>query len=102
MENSLIKVQKPSNGFKMVSIRAKETESSLSINPSFITTDPKNKNKRKFTIIPLMDEQEIPGKIGGVPYWEGACKVANDKGKIIGKAYLELSGYSGDLKKRLN
>jgi predicted secreted hydrolase len=49
-----------------------------------------------------MDEQEIPGKIGGVPYWEGACKVANEKGKIIGKAYLELSGYSGDLKKRLN
>ena len=82
--------------------KSKETGAVYPINPSFITTDPKNKNKRKFTIIPLMDEQEIPGKIGGVPYWEGACKVANEKGKIIGKAYLELSGYSGDLKKRLN
>ena len=49
-----------------------------------------------------MEEQEIPGKIGGVPYWEGACEVANEKGQVIGTAYLELSGYSGNLKKRLN
>ena len=49
-----------------------------------------------------MDEQEVPGKIGGVPYWEGACDVQDDKGSVVGKAYLELSGYSGNLKERLN
>ena len=82
--------------------KSKETGAVYPISPSFTTKDPKSGTVRKFTVIPLMEEQEISGKIGGVPYWEGACEVANEKGQVIGTAYLELSGYSGNLKKRLN
>ena len=81
--------------------KSRETGAVYPISPSFTTKDPKSGTIRKFTVIPLMEEQEIPGKIGGVPYWEGACEVANEKGQVIGTAYLELSGYSGNLKKRL-
>ena len=84
------------------SYKSKQTGADYPITPSFTTIDPKDGVRRKFKIVPLMDEQEVPGKIGGVPYWEGACDVQDDKGSVVGKAYLELSGYSGNLKERLN
>ena len=84
------------------SYKSKQTGADYPINPSFTTVDPKDGVRRKFIIVPLMDEQEVPGKIGGVPYWEGACDVKDNNGNVVGKAYLELSGYSGNLKERLN
>ena len=46
---------------------------------------------------PLAEAQEQTGALGGTAYWEGACRVLDDQGKDIGSAFLELTGYSGDL-----
>lgn len=49
---------------------------------------------------PLVADQELRGEIGGVDYWEGACRVLDDSGRELGRAYLELTGYSAELKGR--
>ena len=44
----------------------------------------------------------MTGGLGGVAYWEGACDVLDEAGGEVGRAYLELTGYTGDdLQKRL-
>lgn len=40
---------------------------------------------------------ELSGDLGGVPYWEGPCLVKNASGEIIGRAYLEMTGYARSL-----
>lgn len=50
---------------------------------------------------PLMRDQELSGAIGGVPYWEGACRVLDAEGRHVGEAFVELTGYAGDLAGRL-
>ena len=52
-------------------------------------------DKDIYTIEPTLDSQEINSKgSGGLSYWEGSCRVRDLRGKIIGNAYLELTGYS--------
>lgn len=46
-------------------------------------------------IEPLAVDQELSGGIGGIPYWEGACRVLDESGKEIGRAFLEMTGYGG-------
>lgn len=50
---------------------------------------------------PLARDQELSGAIGGVPYWEGACRVLDAAGRHVGEAFVELTGYAGDLAGRL-
>lgn len=52
---------------------------------------------QSFELRPLNDAQELGGEISGLPYWEGACDVLDPTGKVIGRAFLELAGYAGDL-----
>jgi predicted secreted hydrolase len=52
---------------------------------------------RVFELRPLLDAQEHDGAVSGLPYWEGACDVVDAGGGIIGRAFLELAGYAGDL-----
>ncbi|MBL9128699.1 MAG: lipocalin family protein, partial [Verrucomicrobiales bacterium] len=59
--------------------------------------DPKTTETRVFDIVPLAKDQELPGSIGNVPYWEGACEVRNDRGEVVGTAFVELTGYAGNL-----
>lgn len=47
---------------------------------------------------PLLDAQEIVDPLGGVAYWEGACRVRDESGRVVGCAYLELAGYVGRLR----
>lgn len=54
-----------------------------------------------FELRPLAQDQEQGGSITGLPYWEGACEVLNERGEVIGRAFLELAGYAGDLRKYL-
>jgi len=54
-----------------------------------------------FELRPLVLDQEQGGSITGLPYWEGACDVLNEHGEVIGRAFLELAGYAGDLRKHL-
>ena len=51
---------------------------------------------------PLLQNQEFYGLQEDNAYWEGACRVVDNEGKIIGRAYLELAGYGGGLGARLN
>jgi predicted secreted hydrolase len=54
-----------------------------------------------FELRPLANDQEQGGSLTGLPYWEGACDVLDAKGKVIGRAFLELAGYAGDLRRHL-
>lgn len=50
-----------------------------------------------FELRPLAEDQEHGGEITGLPYWEGACDVLDARGRVAGRAFLELAGYAGDL-----
>ncbi len=65
------------------------------------TVDPANGQSRILTLRPVADDQELSGAISGLPYWEGACDVLDESGQVIGRAFLELAGYAGDLAKHL-
>jgi predicted secreted hydrolase len=44
---------------------------------------------------PLMDDQELDSRAStGVIYWEGAVRAISG-GKLVGRGYLELTGYAG-------
>lgn len=62
------------------------------------TTDPASGLPVSFTAEPLVAAQELPGTLGGVPYWEGACRIQDAVGNELGSAYMELTGYAKDLK----
>jgi predicted secreted hydrolase len=54
-----------------------------------------------FRIEPLCADQELSGGIGGVPYWEGACRVLDASGQEVGRAFVEMTGYAGHLRRAL-
>lgn len=62
------------------------------------TTDPATGATVTLAVEPLAAAQELPGTLGGIPYWEGACRVRDAAGREIGSAYLELTGYAKELK----
>ena len=64
--------------------------------------DHPQKGKLIYLIEPLIENQEFYGLQEDNAYWEGACRVVDNEGKIIGRAYLELAGYGGGLGARLN
>jgi predicted secreted hydrolase len=58
------------------------------------TTDPLNGRETVLLVVPFHRDQEIPGDLGGVTYWEGACRILAVDGETeLGSAYLELTGY---------
>lgn len=57
------------------------------------TTDPADGRERVLVVEPLHADQELGGTLGGVTYWEGACRVLGADGIETGSAYLELTGY---------
>ncbi len=54
-----------------------------------------------FELRPVVADQEQGGELTGLPYWEGACDVLDANGAVIGRAFLELAGYAGDLRRYL-
>lgn len=62
------------------------------------TTDPTTGAAVELLIEPLAESQELTGELGGVPYWEGACRVRDTAGRELGSAFMELTGYAKDLK----
>ncbi len=60
--------------------------------------NPASGNWETFVVEPLVPDQELAGKIGGVGYWEGACRVRDAAQHEIGRAYMELTGYGQSLK----
>ncbi|WP_404421857.1 lipocalin-like domain-containing protein [Nibricoccus sp. IMCC34717] len=62
------------------------------------TTDPASEKPATLVLKPLLVAQELVGQRGGVTYWEGSCDVLDTEGRMIGRAYLELTGYGGQLR----
>jgi predicted secreted hydrolase len=49
---------------------------------------------RDITLQPLMDDQENDARRStGTIYWEGAVLALDEHGEVIGRGYLELTGY---------
>jgi predicted secreted hydrolase len=62
------------------------------------TTDPASGKRVVLTLEPLAKAQELTGSLGGIPYWEGACRVVTEDGREAGRAFMELTGYAKALK----
>ena len=62
------------------------------------TTDPLTRAPVHLLIEPLAKNQELTGALGGIPYWEGACRIRDDSGRELGSGFLELTGYARALK----
>ncbi|HTJ79896.1 MAG TPA: lipocalin-like domain-containing protein [Rariglobus sp.] len=87
--------------FKWEVIDSWKSPSTGAVYPSRVrltTTDPATHHLASFTLEPLVQDQELAGRLGGIPYWEGACRVLDESGRAVGSAYLELTGYAKDLK----
>jgi predicted secreted hydrolase len=56
---------------------------------------------QRLELRPVQDAQELDNPITGLAYWEGACDVLDPQGNVIGRAFLELAGYAGDLARHL-
>ena len=65
------------------------------------TRDPESGTKVVLWIEPLLAAQELTGAIGGIAYWEGACRVRDAEGREIGSAFLEMTGYAVSMAGRL-
>ena len=63
--------------------------------------DPATGQTVAYQLRPRMLAQEFSGNRADNAYWEGACDVLDAEGQRIGKAYLELAGYGGDLANKL-
>ena len=62
------------------------------------TTDPASGAEVVLDVEPLAEDQELTGALGGIPYWEGACRIQGADGAEIGRGYLELTGHARPLR----
>jgi len=55
--------------------------------------------ERTITLRPLLDDQENDARAStGTLYWEGAVRAFDERGRAVGRGYLELTGYGERLK----
>lgn len=91
--------QLPSAAFQLETLRrwrSPVTGAEYPVEQRLVTMDPATGATVVFHLQPLALNQELAGA-GGLAYWEGACRVLDSNGREIGSAYLELTGYAGDL-----
>lgn len=78
------------------------TDATYPISPLIVTRDPASGAERRLRLVPLLENQEMTGGTGGVSYWEGACEVKDEaSGEMVGRAYLEMTGYADDIGQKL-
>lgn len=54
-----------------------------------------------WTLEPLVADQELRTRLGApITYWEGACRVRDGRGREVGEAYVELTGYAHSMRGR--
>ena len=70
--------------------------------PEIKVPDLETGKQRHLQLRPVMAEQEMTAGAGGVSYWEGACDVyCFDQEKVVGRAFLEMTGYADDIAEKL-
>ena len=78
--------------------KSPETGAVYPVRIALATTDPATGAAVRYTLEPLARAQELAGSVGGIAYWEGACRVFDATGREVGSAYMELTGYAAELK----
>jgi predicted secreted hydrolase len=54
---------------------------------------------RTIVLRPLMDDQENDARAStGTIYWEGAVRAFDERGRAVGRGYLELTGYGSSVR----
>jgi len=53
--------------------------------------------RQTWRLVPLAKDQELTGAVTGIAYWEGACRLEDELGKEVGSAFVEMTGYAGNL-----
>jgi predicted secreted hydrolase len=52
-----------------------------------------------FSVRARFDAQELDGRGStGTVYWEGLCDLLDAAGRVVGRGYLEMTGYAGRLR----
>jgi predicted secreted hydrolase len=52
-----------------------------------------------FHVVALVDDQELDSRTStGAIYWEGLCEVRTIGSKVLGRGYLEMTGYASALR----
>lgn len=53
----------------------------------------------RWTVRPLLAAQELDSRAStGTAYWEGLSELLDERGQVIGRGYLEMTGYAGALR----
>jgi len=95
--------QLPSAEFRFETVRTWKSSQSGAVYPVSVrlhTLNPYTNRPVTFLLEPLADDQELAGS-GGPAYWEGACRIRDEHGQELGSAFLELTGYAGNMQKSL-
>lgn len=88
--------------FKLETVRTWKSPVTGAVYPVSLkikTRDPQADKPVYFLLEPLAENQELTG--GSIAYWEGGCRIRDEAGQEIGSAFLELTGYAGNLEKSL-
>lgn len=52
-----------------------------------------------YTVLAMVDDQELDSRQStGAIYWEGLCEVRDSNQRLVGRGYLEMTGYAAALK----
>jgi predicted secreted hydrolase len=52
-----------------------------------------------YTVRALIDNQELDSRQStGAIYWEGLSELIDSNGKLVGRGYLEMTGYASPLR----
>ncbi len=82
--------------------KSDRTGAEYPISPVIVTEDPATAKQRRFQLRPILPDQEMVGGAGGVSYWEGACDIFDlDEEKVVGRAFLEMTGYANNIAEKL-
>ena len=52
----------------------------------------------EFMVEAMLDAQELDSRRIGLVYWEGLSELKDGQGRVLGRGYLEMTGYAGALK----
>ena len=95
--------QLPSADFQFETVHTWKSPVSGAVYPVSVrlhTRNPFTNQPVTFLLEPLAEDQELAGR-GSLAYWEGSCRIRDEHGREIGSAFLELTGYAGNMAKSL-